>query len=147
MAGIPELERFFRSTAGIEADSGDLHRVHMFVDEKVDAMAFTGRDAARANGRDVIAPHDLPVTACLHERMREFAHVDVADELRTVLRDAPRRPPGDVTFAPETEDVLVDVFGGIALALARSFEILDEELRHPTLEHWSRVFALYRLVL
>jgi hypothetical protein len=29
-----------------------------------------------------------------------------------------RRPPGDVTFGDETEDVLIEVFGGLAVALA-----------------------------
>ncbi len=147
MTGIPELERFLRSAAGVEADTGDVYRLHTFVDEKVDAMGFAARDVARANGRDVIVPCDLPIAPGVRERMHEFAALDAADEMRATLRGAPRRPPGDVTYDEETQAVLVEVFGGIALALARSFRLLDPGLRHPEVTDWSRVFDLYRLVL
>jgi hypothetical protein len=147
MTGIPELERFLRSAVGVDADTADVYRLHTFVDEKVEAMAFAGRNAARANGRDVIAPHDLPITACLRDQMRDFSSREEADELRQVLRGTPRRPPGDVTFGEGTEAHLQEVFGGIAMALVRAFRILDPELRHPTVEHWTRLFDLYRPVL
>jgi hypothetical protein len=147
MDGLPELERFFQVAGGVVADQGDVYRFRTFADEKVDAMAFAGRDAARANGRDVIAPQDLPITSGLREQMHDFDRRDDAEEIRAVLRKAPRRPPGDVTFAEGTQDVLVEVFGGIALALARAFPIVHPDVRHPATEHWTRVFDLYRLVL
>jgi Domain of unknown function (DUF1931) len=147
MEGIPELERFLRSVAGVDADTADVYRLYTFVDEKVEAMAFAGRNAARANGRDVIAPHDLPITACLRDQMHDFSSREEADELRQVLGGTPRRPPGDVTFGEGTQAHLDEAFGGIALALARAFRILDPELQHPTVEHWTRVFELYRPVL
>ncbi len=147
MTGVPELERFLRSSAGIEADKGDVYRLHTFVDEKVEAMAFAARDVARANDRDVIIPCDLPISPGVRERMHEFAALDAAGEVRAALRSSPRRPPGDVTFAEDTQDVLVEAFGGMALALARSFRLLDPDLQHPDVHHWSRLFDLYRLVL
>jgi hypothetical protein len=147
MDGLPELERFFQVAGGIVVDQGDVYRFHTFADEKVDAMAFAGRDTARANGRVVIAPHDVPIASGLREQMHDFDRRDDADGIRAVLRNAPRRPPGDVTFAEGTQDVLVEVFGGIALALARSFPIIHPGVRHTTPEHWTRVFDLYRLVL
>jgi hypothetical protein len=52
-----------------------------------------------------------------------------------------------VTFGEETEDVLVEVFGGISLALARSFRIVDPQVRNPSTEHWDRAFDLFRLLL
>jgi hypothetical protein len=147
MTGIPELERFLVSTAGFDADKGDVYRFHAFIDEKVDAMAFVGRNTARANGRDVIEPHDLPITACLRDQMRDFSTRDGAEEIRQALRGTPRRPPGDVTFGEGTEALLEEVFGGLALALARSLRVLDPDMTHPTVEHWTRVFDLYRPVL
>ena len=147
MTGIPELERFLRSVAGVDADTADVYRLHTFVDEKVEAMAYAGRNTARANGRDVVAPHDLPITACLRDQMHDFSSREEASEVLQVLRASPRRPPGDVTFGEGTEAVLHDAFGGIALALARSFRVLEPELTHPTGEHWRRVFDLYRPVL
>ena len=147
MAGIPEVQRFFRAAGDVDVDKDDVKRYREFVDEKVDDLAIAGRDAARWNGRDVIAPQDLPITKGLQEQMRVFGRLEEAGELRRLLRDSLRRPPGDVTFGEETEDVLVEVFGGISLALARSFRIVDPQVRNPSTEHWERVFTLFELLL
>ena len=147
MNGIPEVSRFFRAAGDVAVDKEDVKRYWDFVDEKVDDIAIAGRDSARWNGRDVIAPQDLPVTRGLQEQMREFSRLDEADDLRRLLRESLRRPPGDVTFGEETEDVLVEVFGGMSLALARSFRILDPQVRNPSTEHWERAFDLFRLLL
>lgn len=147
MAGVPELKRFFRSAASIDVDKEDLRRFHAFVDEKVDDIAIAGRNTARWNGRDVIAPQDLPITKALQERMREFDQLDEAGEVRKLLRATLRRPPDDVTFGEETEDVLTDVFGGISIALARSFRIVDPQVRNPSIQHWDRAFDLFRLLI
>jgi Domain of unknown function (DUF1931) len=145
--GIPEVRRFFRAAGDVDVDKDDVKRYWDFVDEKVDDIAIAGRDSARWNGRDVIAPRDLPITRGLQEQMRAFSRLDEADELRRLLGASLRRPPGDVTFGEETEDVLVEVFGGMSLALARSFRIVDPQVRNPSTDHWDRSFALFRLLL
>jgi hypothetical protein len=147
MAGIPEVQRFFRAAGNVDIDKADVGRFRTFVDEKVDDIAIAGRDAARWNNRDVIAPQDLPITKGLQERMREFGKLEEAADLREWLRGTLRRPPGDVTFGEETEDVLTEVFGGISIALARSFRIIDPEVKNPASQHWDRVFELFRLTL
>jgi hypothetical protein len=147
MAGIPELQRFFREAAGIDVDKSDLDRYRTFVDEKVDDIAIAGRDAARWNDRDVIAPQDLPITKGLQEQMREFGKMGVADDIRQWMSQTLRRPPDDVTFGEETEAVLDDVFGGISVALARSFRILESDVKNPTSQHWDRAFELFRMTL
>jgi Domain of unknown function (DUF1931) len=147
VAGIPEVQRFFRAAGDVDVDKDDVKRYREFVDEKVDDLAIAGRDSARWNGRDVIAPQDLPITKGLQEQMRVFGRLEEAVELRRLLRDSLRRSPDDVTFGEETEDVLVEVFGGISLALARSFRILDPQVRNPSTEHWDRAFDLFRLLL
>jgi hypothetical protein len=38
------------------------------------------------------------------------------------------------------------VFGGLSIALARSFKIIDPELVNPATEHWERAFGFFRLV-
>jgi hypothetical protein len=73
MAGIPELERSFREAGGVDVDKADVDRFRAFVDEKVDEIAIAGRDAARWNNRDEIAPQDLPITKGLQERMLSSA--------------------------------------------------------------------------
>jgi hypothetical protein len=147
MAGIPELQRFFREAGGIDVDKADLDRYRTFVDEKVDDIAIAGRDSARWNNRDVIAPQDLPITKGLQERMREFRKMESADEVRQWMSQTLRRPPDDVTFGEETEAVLNDVFGGMSVALARSFRIVDPEVENPVSQDWDRALELFRSVL
>ncbi|MCU1620509.1 MAG: hypothetical protein JWP68_1912 [Modestobacter sp.] len=145
MAGTPEVQRFFRAAGSIDVDKADVDRFRSFVDGKVDDLAIAGRDTARWNGRDVIAPQDLPITRGLQEQMREFGRLDEADDIREWLRGTLRRPPDDVTFGEETEGVLTEVFGGISVALARSFRIVDPEVRNPSTRDWDRVLDLFRL--
>ena len=146
MAGIPEVKRFFREAGDVDVDKSDIDRFRAFVDEKIDDIAVSARDTARWNDRDVIAPQDLPITKGLQERMREFDQLDVADEVRELLRATVRRPPGDVTFAEDTERLLPELFGGLSIALARSFRILDPRVVRPGAEHWDRAFAVFELV-
>ena len=145
-SGIPVFERFFRSVASIDIDKNDVRRFRDFIDEKIDDIAIAGRNSAKANGRDVIEPQDLPITKGVQERMREFDKLEEADEIRELLRQVVRQPPGDVTFAEDTDQLLPELFGGLSVALARSFGVLDATISNPSTEHWDRVFTLFRLV-
>ncbi|MDX1883874.1 DUF1931 family protein [Mycolicibacterium sp. 120270] len=144
--GIALFERFFRSAAGIDVDKSDIRRLHEFIDEQIDAVAIAGRDAAKWNGRDVIEPPDLPITKGVQERIREFDKLEEAEELRDLLRQQVRNPPADVTFSENTEQLLVDLFGGLSIALARSFRVIDPTSENPSSRHWDRAFALFRLL-
>ena len=144
--GIPLFERFFRSAAGIKVDKNDLRRFQEFVDEQIDGVSIAGRDAAKWNGRDVIEPQDLPITRGVQERMREFDKLEEADEVRNLLREQVRRPPADVTFSENTERLLVELFGGLSIALARSFRVIDPTSENPSAQHWDRAFALFRML-
>ena len=146
-SGVPVFERFFRSVASIDIDKNDVRRFRDFVDQMIDDIAITGRASAKWNGRDVIAPQDLPITKGIQERMREFDKLDEAEEIRELLRQSVRRPPADVTFAEETEQLLPELFGGLSIALARSFRVIDPTLTNPSTEHWERAFDVFRLVL
>jgi hypothetical protein len=150
MAGpssVPVFERFFRSVAQLKVDKNDVKRFREFVDEMVDSIAIAGRNSARWNDRDVIAPQDLPITKGLQERMREFGKLETAGDMRDWIGQTLRRPPADVTFGEETEDVLTEVFGGLGVGLARSFRIVDPEVRNPNTEHWERASALIGLLI
>jgi Domain of unknown function (DUF1931) len=145
-SGIPVFERFFRSVGSVKIDKNDVRRFRKFVDEQIDNIAIAGRDLAKWNGRDVIVPQDLPITAGVQERMREFDKLEEAREIRELLRQQLRRPPATVTFAEDTEQLLPELFGGLAVALARSFRVIDPTVSHPSTEQWNRVFTLFRLV-
>lgn len=146
-SGIPVFERFFRTVASINIDKNDVRRFRQFVDEQIDDIAIAGRNSAKANGRDVIAVQDLPITKGIQERMREFDGLEEADDVRELLGQAVRRPPGDITFAEETEQLLPELFGGLSVALARSFGVLDARVTNPSTGEWDRVFAIFRLLL
>jgi hypothetical protein len=79
--------------------------------------------------------------------MREFGKLETAGDMRDWIGQTLRRPPDDVTFGEETEDVLTDVFGGLGVGLARSFRIVDPEVSNPNTGHWERSFALFRLLV
>ena len=145
-SGIPAFERFFRSVASIKIDKNDVRRFREFVDEQIDDIAIAGRNSAKWNGRDVVVPQDLPITKGVQERMREFDKLEEAEEIRELLRQVVRQPPGDVTFAEDTERLLPELFGGLSIALARSFRVVDPKVSNPSTEHWDRVFTLFRLV-
>jgi Domain of unknown function (DUF1931) len=144
--GIPLFERFFRSAAGIKVDKNDLRRFRDFVDEQIDSIAIAGRDTAKWNGRDVIVPQDLPITKGVQERMREFDKLDEAEEVRDLLRQVVRRPPADVTFNEDTERMLPELFGGLSIALARSFRLIDPKAENPSTQHWERARDIFRLI-
>ncbi|BBX02019.1 DUF1931 family protein [Mycolicibacterium moriokaense] len=145
-SGIPVFERFFRSVAGIKIDKNDLRRFREFVDEQIDDIAIAGRNSAEWNRRDVIVPQDLPITKGVQERMREFDKMEEAEEIRELLRQVVRQPPSDVSFAEDTERLLPELFGGLSIAVARSFRIIDAAVSNPSTEHWDRVLALFRMV-
>jgi hypothetical protein len=145
-SGIPAFERFFRSVGSVTIHKNDVRRFREFVDEQIDDIAIAGRNSAKWNGRDVVVAQDLPITKGVQERMREFDKLEEAEEIRELLRQAVRQPPGDVTFAEDTERLLPELFGGLSIALARSFRVVDPKVSNPSTEHWDRVFTLFRLL-
>ena len=145
-SGIPVFERFFRSVASIKIDGNDVRRFREFVDEQIDEIVIAGRNSAKWNGRDVIVAQDLPITKGVQERMREFGKVEEAEEIRELLGQVVRQPPGDVAFAEDASRLLPELFGGLSIALARLFRVVDPTLSNPSTEHWNRVFTIFRLV-
>ena len=73
---IAKFERFFRLAAGLDVDKSDLKRYSDFVNDKLYDLLLRAQAAAKANGRDVIEPHDLPITKGLQERIHEFRRID-----------------------------------------------------------------------
>ena len=145
--GIPRFERFFREAAGLDVDRNDLRRLRDFVHEKLYDLLLMGQATAKANGRDVIAPHDLPVTKGLQERTHEFRRLDEEIELRPILEQLAAYPPLDLALAEETPDRLPALVGGLSVALAHTFTIVDPNVKNPQTAQWDRAFRLFRLLL
>jgi hypothetical protein len=147
LMGIARFERFFRIAAGLDVDRSDLRRYSDFVSHKLYHLLLRGEATAKANARDVIEPFDLPITKGLQERIHEFRTIDKEIELRQILDALAALPPLDLSRGEETEARLPEVVGGLSLALARSFKIIDPDLKNPQSQHWQRSIELFDLLL
>lgn len=145
--GIPQFQRLFRAAASLDVDKDDLKRYDDFVDGKIHDLLLIGQAHAKANGRDIIQPHDLPVTKGLQERIHEFRKLDEEIELRPLLERLAKHPPLDLVVAEETEQTLPGIAGGLTVALARAFKLIDTKLKNPQTEHWERVARVFDLLL
>lgn len=144
---VARFERFFRIAAGLDVDKADLRRHGDPVNQKLHDLLLRGHAAAKANGRDIIQPHDLPITKGLQECIHQFREIDEEIELRPIPDELAARPPLDLLFSDETEARLAEVVGGLSLALARCFKILDPDLKNPLPEHWERSIRIFDLLL
>jgi hypothetical protein len=147
LTSIPQFERFFRAAASLDIDKEDLRRYHGFLDRQIYDLMIRAQAAAKANARDIIHPHDLPITRGLQERIHEFRTLDAGIDLKSVLKDTVKHPMVDLDYDDETRDALPEIAGALTVALARSFRIVDPELKNPMTWHWDRVFALFDLLL
>jgi len=147
LMGIAKFERFFRLSAGLDIDKADLKRYSDFVNGKIYDLLLRGQAAAKANNRVTIEPFDLPITKGLQERIHEFRNIDEQIELRSILDHLASSPPLDLAYSEETEARLPEIAGGISVALARTFKIIDPKLKNPQTEHWERSQRLFDLLL
>ena len=132
--------------AGLDVDKSDLKRYSDFVNAKIYDLLLRGQAAAKANGRVIIEPFDPPITKGLQERIHEFRNIDEQIELKPILDHLAARPPLDLAYSEETEARLPEIAGGISVALARTFKILDPELKNPQSEHWERSQRIFDLL-
>jgi hypothetical protein len=150
--GVSEFERFFREAASLDIDKDDLRRYNDFVNRKIYDLLVIGQAKAKANGRDVIEDWDLPVTKGLQETIHDFRRMDEAAQLRPILEQLvalPELPPPglNMTYSEELERRLPGIAGGLSLALARAFKILDPNVKNPQTEQWERAFRIFDLLL
>jgi hypothetical protein len=144
---VNKFERFFRVAAGLDVDKDDIKRHSDFVSGKLYDLLLIGQATAKANDRDIIQPNDLPITKGLQESIHQFRKLDEEIDLKPILAQLATWPPLDVTMSEETESRLPGVVGGLSLALARTFKIIDSEVKNPQTEHWERAFSIFSLLL
>jgi hypothetical protein len=145
--GIAKFEHFFRVAAGLDIDKADLKRYGDFVNRKIQDLLLRGQAAAKANGRDIVEPWDLPITKGLQESIHAFRTVDIASDLKPFLANLVAHPPMDLELSEECEGLLPEIAGGLSVALARVFKIIDPVLKNPSREHWERSFRIFNLLL
>jgi hypothetical protein len=147
MTGIPRIERLLREAAGLDIDKSDLRRHEEFVNRKIRDLLQRGCAIAKANGRDVVLPCDVPVTAGLQQCIHEFRALDEGVEVRPILDHLAKLPPLELDFSDAVTESLPDLAGGLTVALARSFKIIDPGLKNPGTAEWERAFALFDLLI
>jgi hypothetical protein len=145
--GVAKFERFFRAAAGLDVDKADLKRYSDFVNHKIYDLLLRGQAAAKANGRDIIEPFDLPITKGLQERVLQFCKLEEGIALEPILEHLTALPPLDLAYSEETAARLPDVAGGISVALAHTFKIIDPNVKNPASEEWERSQRIFDLLL
>jgi len=145
--GFVKFERFFRAAGSVDVDRGDIKRYLDFVNDAIFDLLLMGQATAKANARDIIEPWDFPITRGLQESMHAFENIDEEIELRPILDQLAVRPPLDAALSEDTQARLPLIFGGISVALARTFRLVDAELKAVHNREWERAFSIFRLLI
>ena len=148
MMNIPKFERFSRVVASLDVDNADLKRYSEFVSHKTYDLVARAQDIAAENGRRIIEVRDLPITKGLQQRIVEFRKINETEvELKPILDKITPMPPLELDYSEETEAELPYVAGGLSIALAHGFKIIDLDLKNPHGIQWERAFRLFDLLL
>jgi len=145
--GFVKFERFFRAAGGVDADRNDMKRYLEFVNCTIYDLLLIGQAHAESNGRDIIEPPDLPITAGLQKTIHEFRKLDEEIEIGPILDYIAARPPLSAAVSEETQQGLPEIFGGISVALARTLKILDPSARSIPPAEWDRAFRIFDLLI
>ena len=140
---ISKFEHFFRVAGSLDIDKSDIARYEDFINREIEGLLIRAQAAAKQNLRDVIEPQDLPITKGLQENIERFRQFDTEVELRPVLDSITVRPRLDMEYSDDTDSQLPDIAGGLSVALARVFKILDPKVKHPFGEEWERATQVF----
>jgi hypothetical protein len=75
------------------------------------------------------------------------ARVSQAVELAPILARLTELPPLDLDYSEETRERLSQVSGGLGVALARCFRLLDDKVKNPQSTHWDKAEQVFELLL
>src|SRR5258708_1444728 len=89
----------------------------------------------------------LRTTRGWREGIPRWEGVDDGAEPGPILDDRATPPPLDTALTEDTQARLPLIFGGISVALARTFKVVDAELKAVHTQEWERAFSLFRLLI
>lgn len=144
---VPRIEGLFRQVSAVDIDKSDVKRYQDFVNEKVFDLLLAAGITARSEGRDIVNPTDLPLTRGMQENIQEFREIDGELDLEPLLAELITVPTLDVALDEETEARLPELVGGLSVALARTFRIVQPELKNPDTEAWDRAREIFNVLL
>jgi len=120
--GRGAVRAVFPSRGGPRRRQGGLKRYSGFVNHKVYDLLIRGEATAKANGRDLIEPIDLPIAKGLQENIQLFKELDETIELKPILDHLTARPPLDLDYSEETLTQLPAIAGGLSVAAGASLQ-------------------------
>lgn len=144
---MARFERFFRIVASPDVDKQDVKRYSDFINQKLYDLPLRAQAVAKANGRVMLEPFNLPITKGLQECIHEFVRLDEEIELRPILDRLATHPPLDLAYGEDIEARLPEIVGGLSVALAHTFNIIAPGLKNPSNEHWRKCFRIFDLLL
>jgi hypothetical protein len=147
VVSLDKFERFFRAAGDVDIDKSDLRQYRIFINAKVRNLLIRAEATAKANGRDVVFRIDAPLTKGLQERLHEFEALLPQAPIRPALEQILERPPLDLAYGDDLEEWLPDLAGALTVALARTFKIVDPDVKNPRTEQWERAFEIFNLLL
>ena len=140
---VAKFEHFFRTTASLDIDKADIARYDDFINREIEGLLIRAQASAKMNLRDVIEPQDLPITKGLQENIERFRKFDKAINIKPDLDHITIRPRLDMDYSDATEAQLAEVAGGLSIALAHVFKIIDAKVKHPSGEEWERATQVF----
>jgi hypothetical protein len=78
----------------------------------------------------------------LQESVHEFRNLDEEVELQPILEQLATYPPLDRSPSEEAEARLPEMAGGISVALAHTFRLIDPNLKNPQTWQRERAFQI-----
>jgi hypothetical protein len=149
--GISQCELLFRRIASLDLDKTDVKRAYDTVDGLLRDLLARAEAVAQANGRDIMAPHDLPLTAGLDHNVDEFKRLvrndpEFKDITELVEKVAPL-PPMDLAYSADLEQAMPDIAGGLLVTIARTLRAIYPDLKQPQTREWERLDAVFSVVL
>lgn len=147
MAIILRLEKLFRRAGDLDLDKSDVARLETLVRRKIEDLVVRGEANAKANSRDVVQPWDLPIPKGLQETILRFRLIDAELQLTEYLGGLIRLPPTDLAIGYDTEAQFSEIAGGLCLAIAETFRIINQNPKNPTTKDWDRTYRLFDLLL
>ena len=144
---LPSSSASSAPPGGVDVDRDDIKRYLDFVNDAIYDLLLIGQATAKANLRDIIEPWDLPVTKGLQESTHAFRRIEEEVELGPILESLAARPPLDYALSDATQARLPDLFGGISVALARTFKLIQADMKAVHSQEWERAFSIFRLLI
>lgn len=88
-------------------------------------ISFCAGAIAKASGREIVEPHDLPITKGFQERIHEFRAVSNVVTVKESIALLTSGPASMAACSDDTEAWLPEVAGGLCLMLSRTFKVID----------------------